>query len=276
MYFDTHTHLNLSAFKNDTDEVIRRSLSSGVWMIIVGIDYKSSRRALDLANKYERGVYAAVGLHPNSILFSEQEELNPDKEYFNFDAYAKLTDFEKAVAIGEIGLDYYHLPQDGSRLERQKRQAEIFYQQLLLARQRNLPAIIHCRDAHSDMIEILHDFRRAHRNLFAGNQPWAVIHCFSGDEDLAWQYFNLGVLISFTATIMYNSDLDNFLRKVPLDKIMLETDCPFLPPPARRGRRNDPTSVILLAQHLAKLKDITEAEVAEKTNQTAIRFFRLK
>ena len=212
MFIDTHSHLNFKAFNHDADEVIRRSLASDTWMVVVGTEFKTSRLALDLANKYEKGVYAAVGLHPIHLEEVVAENKGDDGDYsfktkaeeFNYDNYEKLAKFEKTVAIGEIGLDYYHINLDGNVSATKAKQQEIFKEQLKLARSLNLPVIIHCRQAHDDMVKVLKEFKVENKDLFSGNKPWGVMHCFSGDEDLAWQYFSLGLIISFTGLITFS------------------------------------------------------------------------
>jgi len=199
---DTHAHVNFNVFKDDSDEIVRTSLRENVWMINVGAEYKTSKRALNIANKYERGVYAAVGLHPIHLLEQKNDEgdihFDTRAEEFNYDIYEKLAKFEKVVAIGEIGLDYYHIPKEADAILLKAKQKEVFLAQLLLARRLDLPVIIHCRQAHDDMVEILEGFRKENKELIPKDKFWGVLHCFSGDEDLAWKYFSLGMMISFT------------------------------------------------------------------------------
>jgi TatD DNase family protein len=278
MLIDTHAHVNFNAFKNSADEVIQRSLAEQTWMILVGAEYKTSRRALDYANKYETGVYASVGLHPFHLIEQnikgDEYDINTSNEEFNYEVYEKLAQFKKVVAVGEIGLDYYHI-YNGSSAQIKQKQREIFIRQLLLARNLDLPAIIHCRQAHDDMIKILKDFRKQHKELIPKERPWGVIHCFSGDEDLAWQYFSLGLLISFTGIITFSAKWDELIRKVPLEKIMLETDCPFMAPEPFRGQRNEPILVKYVAKRVAEIKNLTVDRVAEITARTARDFFRI-
>ena len=203
MLIDTHAHINFNDYKDDGDKVVRRALASEVWLIVPGIDHKSSKKALDYANRYEKGVYAAIGLHPNSLegFYDSKSGQTIRGEEFNNDVYEKLASFPKVVGVGEIGLDYYYLQKGHRAAQIKKKQKEVFISQLILARRFDLPVIIHCRQAHDDMIEILSDFRKSNRNLIPSNRPWGALHCFSGDEDLAWKYFNLGLMISFTGLI---------------------------------------------------------------------------
>lgn len=277
MLIDTHSHVNFKYFKEDGDEVIQRSLAKDVWMINVGADYKTSRRALDYANKYEKGVYAAVGLHPMHIVsfHAETADYNFETrgEEFNYDAYEKLAKFEKVVAVGEIGLDYYHFEPGVNVPELKLKQKKVFEEQLLLARRLNLPVIIHCRQAHDDMVEILTDFRKKYIDLMPKEGSWGVMHCFSGDEDRAWQYFQLGLIISFTGLVTFSKQWDSLLRRVPSDKFMIETDCPFMTPEPFRGKRNEPVLVEFVAKRIAEIKNLSEERVAEMTTTNARRLF---
>jgi len=280
---DTHAHVNFSAFKEDADEVIRRTLKEGVGMVIVGSQYKTSKRALEYANKYEKGVYATVGLHPIHLEDIVAENKGDEGDYkfkaraeeFNYDSYEKLADFKKIVAIGEIGLDYYHINLKADVELVKDKQKQVFYKQLILARKKDLPVIIHCRQAHDDMLKILQDFRNEYKDLIPKGKPWGVMHCFSGDEDLAWKYFNLGLLISFTGLITFSKQWDQLIRKVPLDKIMIETDTPYMTPEPYRGHRNEPTLVYYVAKHIAEIREIPIEKVAKITTENAKNFFAL-
>jgi TatD DNase family protein len=279
MLIDTHAHVNFKPFRDDADEVIKRALSDSVWVILVGSEYKTSKRALEYANKYEKGVYAAVGLHPiheqATTARDDEYDINTVGEEFNYDMYEKLGQFEKTVAIGEIGLDYYHLPLDQHINIVKQKQKQVFLSQLDLAMNLNLPTIIHCRQAHDDMLEILRQYRKEHKPNMPIDRPWGVMHCFSGDEDLAWQYFNLGLLISFTGLITFSSQWDTLIRKVPLDKIMVETDAPYMTPEPHRGKRNEPILVEYVAKRIAEIKNITIERVAEETTRNAKQLFAI-
>jgi len=281
MIIDTHAHINFKTFDNDADEVIRRSLSRDVWIIIVGTDYKNSRRGLELANKYEKGVYASIGLHPVHLeegLIENQEQgysFNSQAEIFNYDIYEKLAKFEKVVAIGETGLDYYHLNLDGNVAAVKRKQQEILFKHLELGRELNLPLIIHCRQAHDDMLALIKDFRKKNKAVRSASGAWGVMHCFSGDEDLAWQYFSLGLLISFNGMITFSKRWDDLIRKMPLEKLLVETDCPFLTPEPYRQMRNEPILVKQVISRIAEIRNLTPARVAEITANNARGFFSI-
>lgn len=278
---DSHAHVNFNAFKDDGDEVIKRSLEAGVGMILVGSEVRTSRRAIDYANRYDSGVWAAVGLHPTHLFSARVQDTDYDfvthGEQFDAEVYGKLADFSKVVAIGEIGLDYYHLSEfSASPEEIKKKQKEVLIQQLILAAKRELPILIHCRDAHTDLLPLLKDFRREYRQLLPMGRPWGVVHCFSGNESLANEYFSIGLMISFNGLITFCHDWDHLIKKMPADKFLVETDCPFLTPAPFRGQRNEPGLVSLAAERIAQIKGWTLERVAETTTENARRLFNIE
>jgi len=277
---DTHCHLNLPYFKEDIDEIIHRALNASVAMVIVGTDYKTSKRSLDIANRYQNGVYVAVGLHPES-LENRMEQENGAKAYFeaedfNADIYQQLAKFPRVVAVGEIGLDYFRPDTSSDNWEKIKdKQRRIFLEQLEFALQLGLPAIIHCRQAHDDMLTLLSNFKNKYHSLLPTDRPWGVLHCFSGDENLAWRYFNLGLSISFTGLITFSKNWDSLIRKMPDDRLLLETDAPFMTPEPYRGKRNEPLLVSYVAKRIAEIKGMTPERVALITTNNAKKLFRL-
>lgn len=282
MFIDTHAHVNFKDYKEDADEVIRRALDNDTWMILVGSESRTSNRALNYANKYESGVYAAIGLHPIHLQEGEidtadssSNTYNAIAEDFDYGSYEKLAKFEKVVAIGEIGLDYYHLDPHSDISAVKRKQKEVFLQQLLLARNLNLPVIIHCRQAHDDLYQVLSDFKKDYAQLLPSGEPWGVIHCFSGDEDLAWKYFQLGLIISFTGLITFSQQWDDLIRKIPLERMMIETDSPYMTPEPYRGRRNEPLLVQYVAKRIAEIKNMKIEKVAEITSTTARKLFKI-
>ena len=279
MLIDTHAHVNFNAFKNDGDEVIRRSLASDTWMILVGAETKTSKRALEYANKYEKGVYAAVGLHPMHT--HEQEARGEDydfttrEEEFSYDVYEKLAQFKKVVAVGEIGLDYHHIDIKSDAAAVKEKQKDVFREQLKLAKNLRLPVIIHCRQAHDDMLEILKKFRKENKESMPKDKAWGVMHCFSGDEELAWQYFSLGLYISFTGLITFSAQWDDLIRRLPNDKFMIETDCPYMTPEPLRGQRNEPILVKKVAERIAAIKNLSLERIAELSSINARKLFNI-
>ncbi len=256
MLIDTHSHLNFFDYDNDRDKVIKECLNNNVWMINIGTDYESSKKAIEISEKYSHGVFASVGMHPENI----------GKEVFDYQKYKSLADSKKIVAIGEMGLDYWYRPKTKKKqVEFKEKQKELLLEQLTLARELNLPVIFHCRLAHNDLLEILG--AKENSNLKG------VIHCFTGDWGDAKKYLNMGLYIGITG-IIFKLDLDEVIKKTPLDKILVETDCPFLSP-LPEIKRNEPLFVKHIAEKVAKLKNITFEEVAKKTTDNAKRLFSL-
>jgi len=273
MIVDTHSHLNFKAYDNDRDEVIKRAQKEGVVCIDVGTKYETSKRAVELAEKYE-GIYAAIGMHPIHIktdllkLKMDEEEgaFAPLGEEFDKEKYKELAKSKKVVAIGEIGLDYYYKPKTKTRLEQFKeKQKEVFLQQLDLAEELNLPVIIHCRMAHQDLINILKQ----------KNQIKGTIHCFTGTLEEAQEYIKLGFYIGING-IIFKFNIDEVIKNIPLDKILVETDCPYLTPLAEgKDKKNEPIFVKHVIQKIADLRKISFDEVAKKTTDNAKKLFNI-
>ncbi|PKM91781.1 hydrolase TatD [Candidatus Falkowbacteria bacterium HGW-Falkowbacteria-1] len=282
MFIDTHCHLNFKDFKDDYYQVAKRALDDQVEMIVVGSEVKTSQRAVDLLDEFGKGVYAAVGLHPihlQDILVKNNNEngkyeFRSKKEDYSEEDYFNLAKSNKrVVAIGEIGLDYYHIGSDvDSEIKKIKNlQQEVFYRQLELSKKLDLPAIVHCREAHDDLFPILQDFYK--RNSF--KKEWGVIHCFSGDYDLAKKYFEIGLKISFTGLVTFVKDWDEVIKKSPLQKIMIETDSPYLSPEPHRGKRNEPIYVKEVAKKIANIKALDFFTVENELYQQSKTFFSL-
>ena len=251
---DTHCHLDMEAYQDDVDVVILNAEIHGIKRIItVGIDYESSRAAIILSEKYP-GVYATVGVHPHNVSALK------DSDYENL---ATLASNPKVVAYGEIGLDFYYdyAPVDV--------QIEHFTRQVNLAKQLDLPLVIHDRDAHEEVLEVL-----SHAYPFPVG---GVMHCFSGDHEFARKVIELGFYVSIPGVVTFKKaeDLQNAVREVPLDKLILETDGPFLAPEPRRGRRNEPGLLLFTAKKVAELKGVRLEEVASITTVNAEKLFRL-
>ncbi len=249
MLIDTHAHLNFNAYKEDSLKVLQRSLDNGIWMINVGSQYSTGRRAVAMAEKYREGVYAAAGLHP---IYIHEEE-------FDYEKYKKLAQSKKMVAIGEVGLDYK--PEYASFKIKQE---AVLRQQMDLAQELNLPVIFHCRMAHDDLIKILSE---------NSSRTGGVIHCFTGDWVQAKKYLEMGFYLGFNG-IIFKLDLDEIIEKAPLDRILLETDCPYLTPIPVTGR-NEPIYVKYVAEKIAKIKELSFEEVAETTTQNARKLFQI-
>jgi len=265
MLIDTHAHVNFNAFKNDFDKVIKRSLTEDIWMINVGSNYETSKRAVEIAGKYEKGVYAAIGLHP----------IHTKDENFNASEHRSLCQSDKVVAIGEIGLDYFK--DYGLFKEKQK---QVFLQQLDLAKELDLATIIHCRMAHKDLIEVLKSQIPNPKSQInpkfqiLNSKLKGVIHCFTGNWKQAKQYLDMGFYLGING-IMYKFDLKKVIEKTPLEKILIETDCPYLVPPQADSKRNEPIFIKYIVQDIAKIKNISFKEITQVTTQNAQRLFNI-
>ncbi len=258
MLVDTHAHVNFSAYKDDAGEVIRRSLAGStsspqVWMINVGSQYDTSKKAVEMAEGYPEGVYAAIGLHP----------IHTNEEEFDYEKYKELIRSPKVVAVGEIGLDYK--PEYISFKQKQK---EVFLSQLDLARELSLPVIFHCRMAHEDLIKEIRS-----RNEIGSPKITGAIHCFTGDWEQAQKYLDMGFYFGLNG-IIFKLDLDAVINKIPLDRILLETDCPYLTPAPMTGR-NEPLYVKYVADKVAKLKNLSYEEIENITTQNAKKLFNI-
>jgi TatD DNase family protein len=256
---DTHAHLDMKDFDRDRDEVIARALAAGITKIItVGTGIESCRKSIALAEKYPH-LYASLGLHPHEadkITFADVQRLR------------ELAKHPKVVAIGEAGLDFYR------NYSPREAQFQVFRWQLDLAADLNLPVVIHARNAAKDTVEILSDWvKRCHTPSY---QPRGVIHCHTGDLQTAKRYLQLGFYISFAGFVTYpNSQSPQVARGVPIDKILVETDCPFLTPQKHRGTRNEPAYVAITAETLAHAVGIPLEAFARHTTENALRIFKL-
>lgn len=255
MLIDTHAHLNFKAFREDADETVERTLKENVWMINVGSEYRTSQRAVLMAEKYSQGVFAAVGIHPvhlSEIIFKdkvdedEEVEFHPSVEEFEEEKYLKLAESKKVLAVGEIGLDYFH------NSENKEKQKEVFSAQIDMAMKLNLPIIIHSRKSHADVIEIL----RGKKKQF-GKKLRGVVHCFSGRLTQAKIYTQeFGFFLGFNGIVTFDRSYDKVLKNTDLKYILLETDCPYLTPLPFRGKRNEPNYVKYVAEKIAKIDRI--------------------
>lgn len=255
MLIDTHCHLDFKDFDIDRDDVVKRADAAGVKYIInVGPSIEGSERSLALSRTYD-GVFASIGVHPHEAgsvtegVILKMRDMAKDK---------------KVVAIGEVGLDYYrnNSPQDAQKTS--------FRSFVRLSDELNLPLIIHNREASADTIAILKEE--------AGAKVKGVMHCFSGDEDFLNQCLDIGLHISFTCNVTFKNAgrLRDVLKKAPMERLLLETDAPFLAPQIFRGKRNEPSYLEYLVREIAGVKGISEEEVAGVTTENAVKFFGLE
>ena len=271
--FDVHTHTQFAAFKDDQDAVIRRALDAGVWMVNVGTQQDTSAAAVETAHEYAEGVYATVGLHPvhTEQSYHDAEELGDSVyakgftsrgEEFDYEYYKKLAQDTKVVGIGECGLDYYRLSEDTKIKQR-----AVFERQIALAHEVKKPLMIHCRNAFADLRVILN---AEHSTL---NASPGIIHFFAGTIDDAKALLDLGFSFSFGGVITFARDYDEVVRYIPIERIVLETDAPYITPVPYRGKRNEPTYVAEVAKKLAEIKALSYETTAQMTTGNARNLF---
>lgn len=276
-YIDIHSHVNFKAFDEDRDQVIRRALENDTWVINVGTQLDTSKKAVEIANQYKEGVYAIIGLHPihTGASFHDEKELSEGgKEFtsrgevFNKESYRKLLEDKKVVGIGECGLDYYRCTEDSVA-----KQKKAFIQEIELANEFNKPLMLHIRDnledktksAYMDALEILKTHSKVRGN----------VHFFAGNWEVAKKYLDFGFTLSFTGVITFTHDYDEVIKNTPLDMILSETDCPYVAPVPYRGKRNEPVYVKEVVKKIAEIKNLPEAEVAKAIMANARRVFSI-
>lgn len=275
MIIDTHSHVNFNAYKDDSADVIRRSLDGGVWMINVGSQYTTSKRAVDMAQQYKEGVYAAIGLHPIHLetglvkIKEDPDEIQfkTTEEEFDYEKYKELAKSDKVVAVGEVGFDYYWRPKTKTRLEEFKRkQKNALSLQIDLARELDLPVIIHCRMAHGDLLEFLEE-------KLNGSQLKGVLHCYTGGPEETKRYLKMGLHFGFNGLI-FKMNSDEVIKGLPEDRILVETDCPYLIPPQEEGR-NEPLYVKYVVEKISGLRGVSYQELTEETTKNAKKLFKI-
>jgi TatD DNase family protein len=283
MLIETHAHLDYPDFANDLDDVIRRATEASVTRIItIGTSVESSRRAVDLAEKYPN-VFAVIGVHPTYVAEAGDDVIASLRE---------LAKSPRVVAFGETGLDYHHLPSVEARKQKsvqvfnalqseteeqleatiedgayKSKQAALFEEQLDLAVEFRLNVVIHQRDAWDDTFELMRPYAGKIRGVF---------HCFGGTLDQANEVFELGHLVSFTGIVTFKNgkQVRDVAAHVPLDKFMVETDCPYLAPAPFRGKRCEPAHTRLVAEEIARARGVSLEEIARATTATAEQFFQ--
>ena len=282
-YIDTHAHVNINAFKEDWREVVDKSRSEGVAMINVGTQSDTSKRAVEIAEAFDDGVYAIVGLHPvhTNASYHDEKELGENMKGFTsrgevFDAeyYRELAKSDKVVGIGECGLDYYRLESDT-----REKQEEAFIAQIELANELDLPLMIHTRDAkgnsesakqeagvgnvYDDVYEILKKHAKVRGN----------VHFFAGNWEQAKKFFDIGFSISFTGVITFAKDYEEVVKNAPLDMIHAETDCPYVAPVPYRGKRCEPWMVKEVYKKIASIRGDDEAVIRSQLVENAKRLY---
>ena len=256
---DIHAHLNFEKFVSDVAGPIVRAKKMGVKKIIVpSSNLENSKIAIKLADRHPE-IYAAVGIHP---VYGEGVSLEVIGQLYT------LLSAKKVVAVGEVGLDYYYFNKESQyrRYPSSEKQKTILIQMIKLAQDARLPLILHCREAYNDLIEFLQK---------EGIKDSGVIHCFQGDKKQAKKFLERGFYLSFDGNITYGSSLDDVIFEVPLERIMIETDSPFLTPVPYRGQRNEPAYLIEVAKQIAKIKNIPLVEVEKITENNAKTVFKV-
>lgn len=233
-YFDIHSHLDFPDYEKDWDEIIQRLRGTETQTITIGVDLNSSKRAVELAEEYPE-IYACIGIHPVD---------KPDSTWQK-DEFEKLVTHPKVVAIGECGLDFYHAKKD-SDYERQK---GLFVDQIEFALEYDKPLMIHSRSAYQELLEMLEEYKNNYDEKLRGN-----VHFFAGTLEEAQRFWNLGFSTSFTGVITFVRDYDEVIKNAPIDKLMSETDAPFVAPVPYRGKRNEPSYVSEVVKKIAEIR----------------------
>ena len=279
---DSHCHIQFNAYKDDAEAVIKKCREHGVVMNCVGSQMDTSIRAVEYAEKYE-DVYATVGLHPVHLFLTEVDEeeakFTSREEKFDYEAYKKLASHPKVIGIGECGLELFHLPKDANKEEILEKQKEGFLLQYKLSQELDLPLVIHVRDAHTEMISLLKTLCHSERSE---ESLKGVVHCCTGDWQNAQQYLDLGLYLGFTGVITFpakktnpkpQDDLMEVVKKCPLDKMLIETDAPYLAPQAYRGQRCEPWMVVEVAKKIAEVRGLGLEDVVKLTEQNTRKLF---
>ncbi|MEK7191917.1 MAG: TatD family hydrolase [Patescibacteria group bacterium] len=271
---DSHTHAHFPAYDADREAVIKRAQEAGVKMICVGTQFSTSESAIQLAEKYPADIWATAGFHPNHLSNEwhhdrkEQSEAAPEK--FDIEKFRQLARHPKVAAIGECGLDYYRkMPNDVAQMAKQK---EVFLEHVKLANEAKKPLMIHCRpskgtdDAYQDLINSL----KEQKPLLH-----AVAHFYVGSLAMAKQLLESGFYFTFGGVITFARDYDEVVQYIPLDRILLETDAPYVAPAPYRGKRNEPAYIVETAKKLAEIKNISAGKAAEAATANALKVFQI-
>lgn len=280
MLIDTHAHVNFRAYKDDAKEVLQRSLDNGVWVVNVGSQIDTSRQAVELAEQFAEGVYAVVGLHPehthSQYVDEEETHFKTREEDFDQAVYAELARHPKVVGVGECGLDYYRLPEDKALHDQIKeKQVEVFKKQIRFAKAHNKALVVHSRpEKGSD--ELYHDMLQVFEEEKVRDMRF-VVHSYTHVPEFLEKFLEFGAYVSFNGIITFDKtgNMKKLVELCPVERILLETDCPYLTPVPNRGKRNEPDFVRFVASKVAELKKMTEAEIATATFNNAKQLFNI-
>lgn len=277
---DSHCHIQFNAYKDDYKQVIKRCAKKDVILNTVGTQKETSKKAVEFAEAYEN-IYATIGLHPIHLfptrVDEEESSFVSREEDFDEKYYDELSKSEKVIAVGECGIDLFHLPKDKSLEEVLKKQKEIFIKQKNFAQKNNLPLVIHVRDAYKEMIDLLHSELRTKNSELSG-----VVHCYSSNWENAQKFLDLGLYLGFTGIVTFpakktdprpQEELLEVVKNCPLDRILIETDAPYLAPQKYRGKRCEPWMVEEVTKKIAEIKGLSEEEVRKVTVENAKKLF---
>lgn len=252
--FDTHAHMYDKRFDNDREQVLSDVFAHLKYVVCPSENLETSRETAALVKRYPR-LYGAVGIHPHETCHATEDDLQEIESMARED--------HKIVAIGEIGLDYHYFYSD------KKTQQKWFHRQIGLAEKLNLPIIIHDRDAHGDTLRILQEYK--------GDSLRGILHCYSGSLEMAKEFIRLGFYISFAGSVVFpkSTKLKQVVKEIPLDRLLIETDSPYLTPPPHRGERNTPRNVIYVAKEIARLRDLAVEAVVSQTTANACNIYNI-
>lgn len=265
MNFDTHTHTNFAAFGAESPDVIKRALENNVWLTNVGTSLASSQACAELALTYEKGVYATIGLHPDHT-WHDMEDADESgvhkQELFTESEFEKILN-PKVVAVGEIGLDYFRLPEDSTQAK--KIQKEQFAMQIAFAKKHNLPLVIHCRDAYEDTLDVLK----------AENYMRGILHSFTDTWETAKKFLDQGFYVAMNGILTFDKTgrLAEVCKNIPEDRLLSETDAPYLAPPPYRGKRNEPLYVQYIVEKMAQIRNIDAKILGDKLFENGLNVY---
>ncbi|PIZ96266.1 MAG: hypothetical protein COX80_01650 [Candidatus Magasanikbacteria bacterium CG_4_10_14_0_2_um_filter_33_14] len=276
MIFDSHCHIQFKGFDEEREDVLKICAEKNIWLHAIGTQKDTSKKAVELAESHDN-IFASIGIHPIHLFptYVDEEESSfvSREESFDEEYFDELAKSPKVIAVGECGFELYHVPKDKTVEEVLAKQKEIFLAQYHFAQKHNLPLVIHVRDAHDQLIEVLKELPKPIRG---------VIHCFSGDWSVASKYLDFGLNLGFTGIITFpikktapqiQEDLWEVVQKVPNDRFIVETDAPYLAPQKYRGKRCEPWMVEEVADKVAELKGLSIDEVKKLALENSLRVF---
>lgn len=275
-YIDTHSHIQFKAFDEDRTAVIERCKKENIIANVVGTQKNTSKKAVELAEQHEH-LFASIGTHPIHLfptrVDEEEDHFVSRDEDFDWDYYSQLAQSSKVIAVGETGIDLFHLPKDKSAEEVLEKQTKVFLDHVRFAQEHDLPLVIHCRDAHDQLIALL---KKLNRKING------TIHCFTSHWEHAEQYLDMGFHLGFTGVVTFpakktdpkpQEELLDVLQKMPLERMLIETDSPYLAPQAYRGKRCEPWMVGEVSSFIATLRKLPEAQLAEQIEKNTRALF---